>query len=195
MLHIVWFGMVAFSVIFSAFQGNLSQLFTSALSAAEGAISLTLRLAAGYAFFCGWMEIAKALHVPNRLQRCLSPLLAKLFPDVRSADAREAIVMNLTANVLGLGNAATPMGLRAMEQLAKEHPLSDRPTDAMQLFLVINATSIQLIPTTILALRVSAGSAAPSAILLPTLVCTAVSTIVGILSAKFCAKVNRHALD
>ncbi|MDD3410694.1 MAG: hypothetical protein PHY12_07765 [Eubacteriales bacterium] len=179
MLHYVWCGMVVFSVLFSVCAGKQEALFAQVLSGAEGAIALSLKLAAGYAFFCGLLEILKGLNGPARLSRLLSPLIRRLFPAVREEATREAIVMNFTANMLGLGNAATPMGIRAMEQMALERERGADVSGAICLFLVINSTSLQLLPTTVLSLRTAAASAQPGAIVLPTLLCTTVSTVVG----------------
>ncbi len=191
MLHWIWSGMVGFSVIFAAFRGFSGHLFPAAIAAAEGAVSLALRLAAGYGFFCGMIEILKELGAARALARVLRPVLSRLLPALREAETIEAVCMNFTANLLGLGNAATPLGLRAMEGMAKEMKNNPRVSDSICMFLVVNATSLQLLPTTVLALRASAGSVSPGAVLLPTLACTALSTAVGIAAARLCARRSR----
>ena len=123
------------------------------------------------------------------LTRLVRPLLTRLFPNVGD-DARHAIAMNLTTNMLGLGNAATPMGLEAMRRMG-ETSHSEAATDAMCMFLVINASSVQLFPTTVVALRAAAGSANPASIVLPTLVASALSTLTGIFVCLLLKRLQR----
>jgi len=120
-------------------------------------------------------------------------MLRFLFPAIQKQETKDAIVMNFSANILGLGNAATPMGILAMERMEAERTQNNRVLAAMYMFLVINATSLQLIPTTVISLRMTAGSASPTAILLPSILCTAVSTVVGVLSAFVCARMRGSA--
>ncbi len=188
MLQAIWGGMMLVSIVFALATGRVELLLPGALAGAGDAVALTLKMAGGYLFFCGMIAIVKALDVPGKLSRGLSPLLRLLFPAVRQQATKDAIVMNFSANVLGLGNAATPMGITAMERMEAERQADPALMHAMYMFLVVNATSLQLIPTTVIALRTAAGSTQPTAILLPTLACTAVSTGVGVLCARLCAK-------
>ncbi len=196
MLQAIWGGMMLLSIVYAMASGKAAALLPAALEGVQNAISLSLKLLAGYLFFCGMIEIVNALKAPEKMSRLLSPLLRFLFPSVRGQAAKDAIVMNFSANLLGLGNAATPMGILAMERMEEERGGDPAGLAAMYMFLVVNATSLQLIPTTILSLRVAAGSAAPAAVLGPTLLCTAVSTVVGIGSALLCARwrKNRYAV-
>lgn len=191
MLQAIWCGMMLMSIVYALASGTASALVPAALAGAQDAISLTLKLLAGYLFFCGMIEIVNALKVPGRISRAISPLLRFLFPSVRKQETKDAIVMNFSANLLGLGNAATPMGIQAMERMEEERARDGSVLGAMYMFLVINATSLQLIPTTVISLRVAAGSSSPTAILLPTILCTTVSTIVGVAAALLCAKLRR----
>src|SRR5690606_17543318 len=121
------------------------------------------------------------------------PALRRLFPEVpRDHAALDAMALNVSANVLGLGNAATPFGLRAMEALQTLNPHPRVATDAMILFLVINTSSVQLVPATVIALRAANGAPAPTAVLGPSLRATTVSTVVGILAAKWLARLGRN---
>lgn len=194
-LQWIWFLMMAASILFACLTGRAEQMLPAALHGASEAISLIVSLGAGYLFFCGLIEIMKALRVPQRLNRVLGPLLRRLMPSVRGEETRQAVTMNLSANLLGLGNAATPMGMDAMRRMERERALNPEVEHAMYMLLILNATSIQLIPTTVLTLRIAAGSAAPNAILLPGLACTAASTVVGVALGLLCRRVmgNRHA--
>ncbi len=171
------------SVVVALATGRAEALLPGALAGAADAVSLTLKLAAGYLFFCGMMEIVKALHVPEKMSKALAPALRRLFPGVKEKDTQEAMVLNLTADLLGLGNAATPTGIAAMERMEREQQRDPAVLHAMYLFLVINATSVQLLPTTVISLRVAAQAADPTAILLPTWACTSLSMAVGMVSA------------
>ena len=117
------------------------------------------------------MKIAEASGLTNLLAKCLKPLFHKIMPDVPdNSPAFGSIVMNIAANVLGLDNAATPMGLKAMEQLQEVNPHKDRASDAQILFMVINSSAVTLIPITILMYRFQAGSSAPAAVFIPILI-------------------------
>ncbi|MEA5014748.1 MAG: hypothetical protein VB099_09335 [Candidatus Limiplasma sp.] len=191
MLGAIWGGMILISIVYGMASGNVGLLLPGALAGAADAVALSIKLLAGYLFFCGMIEIVKALGVPQKISRALSPLLRLLFPAVKEQSTKEAIVLNFSANLLGLGNAATPMGIAAMERMEEERRENGAVLHGMYMFLVVNATSLQLLPTTVIALRAAAGSDAPEAILLPTLACTALSTLVGVGSAAFCARGKR----
>lgn len=191
LLGAIWGGMILISIVYGLASGNVGLLLPGALAGAADAVSLSLKLLAGYLFFCGMIEIVKALGVPQKLSKALSPLLRLLFPAVTRQDTREAIVLNFSANLLGLGNAATPMGIAAMERMEEERRDNGAVLHGMYMFLVINSTSLQLLPTTVIALRAAVGSDTPEAVLLPTLACTALSTVVGVGSALLCAKGTR----
>jgi len=137
------------------------------------------------ALFLGLMKVIEAGGALKGMARLLSPILCRLFPEVpRNHPALGAMVMNVSANVLGLGNAATPFGIRAMEHLNSLNPYKDTASNAQVLFLAINTASITLIPTGVIALRTTAGSANPAAVVVPTLAATAVSMAVAIISAR-----------
>ena len=182
-LQLMWFIMIAFSIGYASFFGKISQLLPAMLKGCEEAIALTLRLGAGYLLFCGLTEIAKAVQVPALLEKLLRPLLKRLMPQTQNAKIREAVTLNLSMNMLGIGNAATPLGMEAVRLMDEEGERNPKIRQDLYMLLILNATSIQLLPTTILALRTAMGSPRPNAILFPTLVCTAVSTTVGIGTA------------
>lgn len=188
LLQLMWFILMASSIIFACISGNASQVLPAALEGTSQAITLTFRLGAGYLFFCGLMEICKALRLQHGLERVLRPLLHILMPSVKEETSREAIALNLSMNVLGMGNAATPMGIEAMRRMDAEASLRPEVRQDMRMLLILNATSLQLLPTTVLTLRAAAGSGQVNAIVLPAFLCTAVSTIVGAVLGFACRK-------
>ena len=161
-------------------------MLAAALSGTEKALSVTLQLCAGYLLFCGLMEIARALHVERGIKRAIRPMMKRLMPNIQKEETHGAIAMNLSMNILGLGNAATPMGLEAMRQMEAERALNPSVRHDMNMLLILNATSLQLLPTTVLTLRVAAGSANANAVLMPTILCTAFSTLVGVVLGLVC---------
>jgi len=186
--HLIWFAMVAFSIGYACFKGSAGSMLAAALNGTEKAVAVTLQLCAGYLLFCGLMEIARALHVERGIQRVLRPAMKRIMPGIQKEETRGAIAMNLSMNILGLGNAATPMGLEAMRRMDAERRLDPGVCHDMNMLLILNATSLQLLPTTVLTLRVAAGSAQANAVLLPTVVCTAFSTVVGIALGLACRR-------
>lgn len=187
-LQWLWLAMTGGSLVYAAFCGRGPEMLAAALGATADAITLTLTLGAGYLLFCGWMKILQALGAPGALERLVYPALRVLMPGVRGKEARQAVCMNLSMNMLGLGNAATPQGMEAMRLMEEERKKAPRVEHDMYMLLILNATSIQLIPTTVLALRAAAGSADAGAIVLPSLVCTAVSTAVGAVLGLICRR-------
>ena len=192
-MHFVWGILALTGIVFAMAGATGSEVPGTLLNAAMEAVSLAIRLAGGFAFWSGLIAIMEDSGLARVLSRWLAKPLARLFPGVEMAgEAGRAITMNLTANLLGLGNAATPMGLKAMRALGEE-ARDGVATDAMCMFLVLNASSIQLLPTGVIALRAAAGSTVPASILLPTLLATAVSTAVGIAFCALLAGRNRNA--
>ncbi|ADC71024.1 nucleoside recognition domain protein [Thioalkalivibrio sp. K90mix] len=162
----------------------MQALSEGAIDAAGSAVELALGLVGVMALFLGLMKIAEAGGLLTVLARLLRPLMVRLFPSVPPEHpAMGAMILNFSANILGLGNAATPFGIRAMQELDKLNPHPGTATNAMALFLAINTSSITLLPTGVIALRASLGSEAPAAILPTTLFATLFATIAGITSA------------
>ena len=154
--------------------------FSIMISGASNAISLALKLCAIYAIWLSVLDIMQKVGMSRALDRLFSPITKRLFKG-EDEKSREFITLNFSANLLGMGSAATPLGIKAMEGMQDG---SDKATDNMILFMVVNATSIQLLPATIIGLRSSYGSASASDIILPSLIATAVSTVCGVLLAK-----------
>lgn len=188
MMNVIWSALCIVGLCWGMASGRSALLTAAALSAVQDAIQLSIKLAGGFAFWSGMLCIVEKSGIMNGFVRALSPVLRRLFPDVSDQNpARDAMAMNMAANMLGLGNAATPMGLRAV-RLLSEQDKSETATDSMCMFLVINASSLQLFPTTVIALRAAAGSSSPASILWPTLASTAISTLAGILACWLLSK-------
>jgi len=161
-------------------------LSTAMIEAAKSSVELAIGLVGVMTLFLGLMKVAEAGGMLKILARLIRPLMVRLFPDVpANHPAMGAMILNLSANALGLGNAATPFGIRAMQELDKLNPHPGTATDAMALFLAINTSSVTLLPTGVIALRAAAGSVDPAAILPTTLFATLGSTTAAIVAAKF----------
>ena len=180
MLQIMFGGMTGLSLLYSLLTGRGNTGVSALLQGADSAVQAVLSMAGGFAFFCGLIRILEKAGAVRFLSRLLSPFLKKLLGPSLPDSALDYVTMNFTANMLGLGNAATPMGVEAAKRMAAGSTASN----ALCLFLVINASSVQLLPSTVIALRAAAGSQAPGAIIFPTLLATFLSTLAGILSCK-----------
>ena len=191
-LNYIWiaFFVVAFFVALCKtifFTALVNSTFDSSKSAFEIAIGLTGLLA----FWLGIMKIGEKSGMINSLSRFLSPVLCKLFPDIpKGHPALGSIFMNLSANMLGLDNAATPLGLKAMDQLQELNPKKDTATNPMIMFLVINTSGLILIPISIMMYRAQMGAAQPTDIFIPTLITTTISTMVGITVVSISQHIN-----
>ncbi len=167
-------------------QSPMEVLSLAVVDTAGGAVTLAIGLVGVMALFLGLMKVAEAGGLLVIIARVVRPLMVRLFPEVPAEHpAMGAMILNISANVLGLGNAATPFGIRAMQELDKLNPHKGTATNAMALFLAINTSSVTLLPTGIIALRAAAGSSDPAAILPTTLFATICSTAVAIVAAKF----------
>lgn len=181
MLQAIFGGLMGSALLYGLLRGKGSAVAAAMMDAAGEAVQTALALAGGFAFFCGMLAILRKAGTVRWLSHKLSPLLRLLMGGDLREDALESVTLNLTANVLGLGNAATPMGLEAARRMAQE---GEAASNALCLFLVINSSSVQLMPTTVIALRAAEGSTAPGAIVVPALLATAISTAVGIAACK-----------
>ncbi|MDR2505008.1 MAG: hypothetical protein LBD16_02765 [Oscillospiraceae bacterium] len=179
MMNYLWAIMGIAGIAYGIATGRAADVSDSAMKSAVEAVQLCVRLAGGFALWSGLIAILEKTGAMNRLARLLNPVLSRLFP-ATSGEARRYIALNFTANALGLGNAATPLGLSAMRSMSSE--AAEYASDAMIMFLVINASSLQLFPTTVVSLRAAAGSSAPASILAATLVSTGISTAAAIAS-------------
>ncbi len=195
MINYIWAGMLIIGFIVGAVTGNLDKVTTAAIDNAETGVSLSLGLIGVMALWLGLMKIAEDAGIIEKLARLLKPITVRLFPDVPPEHpAMGAMVMNIAANVLGLGNAATPLGLKAMQELQTLNPEKDTATNAMVMFLAINTSSVTLIAASTIAILSAAGSANPTSIIGPTIVATTISTVVGVTAAKLLQKLPRYRL-
>ena len=184
MLSYIFAGMILISLIFAAVTGNMAELSSSALDSASEAITLILKMCGGLCMWSGVMAIAKDAGLTEKMSKIFAPLLRKLFPDIdEGSDAFSYISMNISANLLGLGNAATPLGLSAMKELRK-NSIDDRATDSMVTFVVMNTASIQMIPTTVAVLRRSYESSSPFDVIFCVWISSALALMVGLCVVK-----------
>lgn len=159
---------------------------TTMIDASTDALTLCIELCAVYAVWLGLLEIVDASGLGKKLAKLLRPLIKKLFK-IDNEEIEKMIALNMSANILGLGNAATPMGIKAMQAMDDKSGVA---TYSMMMLVIVNATSIQLLPSTVIGLRANAGSADPADIILPTILATIVTTSVGILLAVLCNKIK-----
>lgn len=188
-MSIIWFLLLASGLLVAIVRDDLDGFTNGALSGAAGAVTLSIGLIGTLSLWLGLLRVAEEAGLTAKVAQAMKPLMRRLFPEIPPEHpAMTAMVLNVAANALGLGNAATPLGLKAMEELQTLNPRRDTATDAMVLFLVINTSSVQLIPATVVAMRAAGGSTDPTAIVGPTFVATVISTVVGVVAAKLLAK-------
>jgi len=190
MLNILWPIFIIISIIYSILSGNIENSNNSIFESAENAVNLTLTLLGMTCLWSGIMEIASKTQIIKYLTNILKPITKKLFSNTNEK-CYNNIIMNIIANILGLGNAATPLGLKAMKELQKENENKDELSDNMIMLIVLNTASLQIIPTTIIAIRCSLGSTNPTKIIFPVWISTICAAIVGIISAKIIIKYTK----
>ncbi len=184
--------LMAISVVVAAVRGKLPDLTGAALEAAGKASAFALGLVGVLALWMGLMRVAEEAGLVRWLARLVAPALRRIFPAVPAEHpAMGAIVMNVAANLLGLGNAATPFGIRAMQELETLNPRPGTATDAQVMLCALNTASVQLVPATVIALRAAAGSRAPGEIIGPTLLASACGVVVAVLVASLLARLQR----
>lgn len=185
MMNYIWGGMIIFSFVSAIFTGNMQSLSDTVMNSALDAVNLIIRLTGMMCLWGGIMRIAEKSGLTVYISRCLGILFSRLYKNVdKNSKTAEAMSMNITANLLGLGNAATPLGLEAMRRMQEENGDKTKATDDMIIFVVMNSSAMRLIPTTVATLRTQAGSVAPMEIMPATWVSTALSLMSGILVAK-----------
>ena len=192
MLNYIWFGMMAIAVAAGIYNGKIDDVTEAAIDMAKVSVEIAIGLIGIMALWLGTMKIAEASGLIRVIARLLKPITIRLFPDVPADHpAIGSIVLNMSANILGLGNAATPLGLKAMEELQELNEKKDTTTNAMVMFLAINTSSVQLIlPATVVALM----GATASEIFITTILATTCSTIAAIAAVKFLERRKRFAI-
>ena len=185
MMNYVWPVMVLFAFFASVVTGNMSALSKAVIQGGQDAVSLLLRLVSMLCLWGGIMEIAEKSGVTAAFSKLLSPVMRLIFPKLRKNEyALEAISMNITANILGLGNAATPLGLEAMRRLQLVNEDTNRASDEMVVFVVMNTAAMHVIPTTVATLRGQYGSQSPMAIMPASILTSACALFVAVFFAK-----------
>lgn len=182
MLNIIWLVLIVSSIIVAAVTGRMEAMNQAAFAGAKAGVTVCFGLLSVLAFWMGIMRIAEKAGLMELVARVLSPVISLLFPDIpKGHPAMGYILSNMSANLLGLGNAATPMGLKAMEELQKLNPNKQQASPAMCTLLAINTASITLIPTTMIAIRMQYGSVNPVEIVGTTLLSSFAATFVAIV--------------
>ena len=192
MVNIVWMLLIILGFISSLIFGNLEHSTQSALEGAKDAVELCIGLAGVYALWLGLMKVAERSGLVELISKRIRRVMSLLFPGVPPGHrAMGAMTMNIIANMLGLGNAATPLGIKAMHELQSINRHKDMATHDMCMFLIINTSSVQLIPATVIALRSATGSKNPAEIIGTGLIATTCSTLTGIIAAKILKRYYR----
>ena len=192
MLNIVWPIFIIISFSYAIFFGNLNLLNVEIFSSLENAIKLSINLLGTICLWNGIMQIANKTSIIDKLTFFLKPIIRYLFPDLKNeVKIQKEISMNMIANILGLGNAATPLGLKAMKSMQEENEDKDVLSDSMAVFILINTASIQIIPTTVIAIRNSLGSENPTSVVFPVWVATVCAAISGIVAVKILIRITK----
>ena len=185
MINYIWFSFIFIGFVASFLTGDIQKVTDASLLYANSAVELAIGLVGTISLWCGLMKIAEEAGLVKKLGDFLKPVMIRLFPDVPpDHPAMGSMVANIAANVFGLGNAATPLGLKAMKDLQTLSDDKKTATNAMVMFLAINTSSVTLNPSSVLALRVAASSSNPTEIIAPTILVTTISTAVAIIAAK-----------
>jgi len=188
MMKWIFSGLIFISLFFGAGFGRMSEVSNAVISSGGDAIQLALTLAGAMCLWGGVMKVAHKAKLTEQISRLFAPVIRLLFKGLPpDSEAAQAMCLNISANVLGLGNAATPLGITAMNRLAELNGQSDTASDYMCMFVVLNTASLQIIPTTIALLRANAGSTAPMEIMPASWAASAASITAGIIAAKILA--------
>ncbi len=193
MLNILWPIFIILSISFSIVNGNLEDLNKAITASTESAVTLTLTLIGSTCLWSGIMEIASNTKIVNILSSLLKVIINKFFQNInKNENAEKKIIMNIIANILGLGNAATPLGLEAMKELQKENIEKEKLSDNMMMLIILNTASLQIIPTTVIAIRTALNSENPTKIIFPVWISTICAGVVGIVMTKLLIKVDKN---
>lgn len=189
MINYIWFFILVCGIVVGLVTGKGELLSQSIIKAANSPVELLIGMVGLLCLWCGVMKIAEKSGLTGKLAVLMEPILKKIYKSAgRDKGALGAIVMNLTANMMGLSNAATPFGIKAMEEMQRLNPDKDTASDDMALFLVMNAACIQMLPATVISMRAAAGSHNPGMIILPAILATATAAVVGVVCCKILEK-------
>ena len=191
MLNILWPALIIISYLFAFISGNIENVNNAVFEYTDIAVKLTITLLGMICLWNGLMEIAINTKLMNGLTSILKPIIKFLFPKLQyDKKISKEISMNIIANMLGLGNAATPLGIKAMKSMQEINPNKEKLTDEMATLIILNTASIQIIPTTVIAIRMSLGSSNPTNIIVAVWFSTICAAIVGIFVTKICIKLK-----
>ena len=192
MLNILWPIFITLSIVYAIYTGRVNEINNGIFDALESAVGLSITFLGTISLWNGIMEIAKSTTLINKLTNILNPIVKRLFPELKNnKKANQEISINIIANILGLGNAATPLGIKAMKSMQKENKRKDELSNSMMMFILLNTASLQLIPTNVIAIRTSLGSQNPTSIIIPVWISSIVAAVVGILAVKVLIKKGR----
>lgn len=192
MLNIIWVVLLVGGIVIGAFTGNIQAVTDAIMSYADTGVELALGLIGMMALWLGIMKIAEKSGLILLIGRALRPIMKFLFPEVpEDHPAMGSMVMNMAANVLGIGNAATPMGIKAMKELQELNEDKETASNSMCMFLAINTSSVTLVASSVIAYRLAAGSSNPTEIIGPTIVATLASTCAAIIAVKLFEKISK----
>ncbi len=185
MMNYIWISIIFFSIIISLFNGTINEVSNSILTSGNTAVELCFSLLGTFCLWNGVMNVAEKSGLSQILSKIMSPILCKLFKGLdRNSDAIMPISLNITSNLLGLSNAATPIGIEAMKKLSKDNAKKEIASNNMVLFVVMNSAALRLIPTTVAAIRSNHNSINPLEIILPAIVTSVCALTVGITMVK-----------
>lgn len=193
MLNILWPIFIIISFAYAIFSGNVDKLNESIFSSTSESVNLCISLLGTICLWNGIMQIANKTSIIDRLTNLLKPAMNFLFPELKQEkEIQKEISLNVIANILGLGNDATPLGLKAMKSMQKKNPKKDTLTNSMITFIVLNTASLQIIPTTVIAIRSSMNSKNPTSIVFPVWIATICAAIAGITATKLFIKLTER---
>lgn len=192
MLNYVWFGLMAIALVVAAIKGTAEAVTTGAVESASTAVQIAIGLVGIMTLWLGMMRVAEAAGLVSVVGRALRPILRWLFPDVPAGHpAAGAIVLAIAANMLGLNNAATPLGIKAMEELQTLNPDKGTATNAMVTFMALTTSGVQLVPASMIGVLAAAGSTSPTAIIAPTIIATFLGTVAAVIAALVLGRFSR----
>lgn len=192
MVNKIWGSFIIIGVVYCFFTNQLDVLNTEILNSTKSSLDMILKIFPVMALWLGIMNIASVSGLLKKLSQGLSPYLLKLFPEIpKGHESLSYIASNMISNIFGLGNAATPFGLKAMKSLQELNPKKDTASRSMITFLVLNTSGLTLIPTTIISLRMMYGSTNPTEVVPACIIATLVSTVVGLIADRIMARRNR----
>lgn len=192
MLNLIWIAMIVVSVIYSFFSGSAPEVSDAVFAGAQDCVGFVLKIGAFMVMWSGFMNIADKSGLTGRLSRLMSPVICRLFGGVnKGSDEEKLIAANITANMLGLSNAATPLGISAMKKLSGKSRMRTATND-MCMLAIINSASLQLVPTTLIALRSQYGSADPTSIVVPVWIVSFLTLVFAVSLAVICGRKERN---